>query len=416
MSYAKSLVRKHSGTQGKSRSPRLLFVAMGDSIHTARWISLIKDQGWNLGLFSPYECLPHSGFENITLYGFSRFRPKELSDTVRLRGIWPFAKGSSRITRMGSTRLPILFDRARWLARVVRWFQPDIIHSLEFQHAGYLTLAAKGFTKGTFPPWIATNWGSDIYLFGRLSEHVEKIRAVLASCDYYSCECERDVQLARDFGFRGQELPVVPNAGGLDLDAIAHLREAGVPSRRRIIVLKGYQGEIGRALVGLSALERCCDVLRDHQLAIYSATPEVKLAAESFANKAGIRVDIIPQSSHHDMLRLFGHARLYIGLSISDAISTSMLDAIAMGAFPIQSDTACADEWLVDGETGCLVPPEDPEQIADRIRRALTDDALVDHAAEVNALVTRDRLDNRMIRGKVVALYGKLVRKSREKS
>jgi len=71
------------------------------------------------------------------------------------------------------------------------------------------------------------------------------------------------------------------------------------------------------------------------------------------------------------MLHYYGRARIYIGLSISDAISTSLLEAMVMGAFPIQSCTACADEWIEDGKSGFIVPPEDPHVIAEAIRRAL---------------------------------------------
>ena len=84
-----------------------------------------------------------------------------------------------------------------------------------------------------------------------------------------------------------------------------------------------------------------------------------------------------------------------------------------MGAFPIQSCTACADEWIVQGENGFIVPPEDPHVIADAIRRAVSDDALVDHAAEVNSRVARERLDENLIRPQVIAMYEKILEKHR---
>jgi glycosyltransferase involved in cell wall biosynthesis len=108
------------------------------------------------------------------------------------------------------------------------------------------------------------------------------------------------------------------------------------------------------------------------------------------------------------MLRLYGRARVSIGLSISDAISTNLLEAMVMGAFPIQSCTACADEWIVDGERGFIVPPEDPEPIAAAIRRAVTEDVLVDRAAELNTQTAQERLDQEKIRPQVIAMYEKI--------
>ena len=57
------------------------------------------------------------------------------------------------------------------------------------------------------------------------------------------------------------------------------------------------------------------------------------------------------------MLRLHGRARVSIAISIGDGISTALLEAMAMGSFPIQTCTACADEWIIDGKSGFIVQP-----------------------------------------------------------
>lgn len=105
------------------------------------------------------------------------------------------------------------------------------------------------------------------------------------------------------------------------------------------------------------------------------------------------------------MLRFFAHARIYLGVSVSDAISTSVLEAMAMGAFPIQTNTACCDEWIVDGKSGFSVPVDDVQVIADRIRRAITDNTLVDTAAEINWSEVCKRLDQKILRVKEVKIY-----------
>jgi glycosyltransferase involved in cell wall biosynthesis len=237
---------------------------------------------------------------------------------------------------------------------------------------------------------------------------VEKIKAVLSSCDYYSCESQRDVRLAKDMGLRGEVLAVLPNTGGFDLNRVLRFRQPGPTSSRRLILIKGYQGWAGRALVALRAIELCSDDLQGYRVAIYLAGADVKIAAELVSQSSGIPIDIIPPCSHDEMLRLFGRARVYIGLSISDAISTSLLEAIIMGAFPIQSDTSSANEWIEDEKTGCIVPPEDPGVVAAAIRRAVSDDSLVDYAAERNHRLTKERLDQSIIKPQVIAMYEKI--------
>lgn len=397
---------------------RILFVAMAESVHTARWINQITDQGWDIHLFPSLDSDIHPELRNITIHdrlvrsvnvGKNMKQGKSLP--------WPFP-GSVYLANMVLNRLrrvesaPWTVVRNQRLARLIDKIKPDIIHSLEMQNAGYLTLAARTRLGGRFPTWIVTNWGSDIFLFGRLSEHVEKIKAVLSACDYYDCECHRDVELARAFGFKGEVLPVLPNTGGFDIERMHQFRQPGPTSARRLIVLKGYQGWAGRALVGLRAIELSAAVLKGYCVAVYLANEDVRIAAELISHATGIPIEIIPHSSHEDMLRLHGRARVSIGLSIGDAASTSMLEAMVMGSFPIQSCTACADEWIEDGETGLIVPPEDPEPIAAAIRRAVSDDALVDRAAELNTQTARERLDYRLIQPQVIAMYEKVAAKS----
>lgn len=388
---------------------RILFVAMPHSVHTARWISQIVDQDYEVHFFPSMETKPHLLLKNVKLHcaniGF-----RIVSRLVNIR---------KKKVMWSRTLLPKLFstllDRSFWLSLIIRIVKPDIIHSLEIQHAGYLTLAARARIRGKFPTWIVTNWGSDIFLFGRLASHVDKIKKILSFCDYYSCECQRDVKLANVMGLKGEVLSVLPNGGGFDLQRITRLRQPGATSSRRLILLKGYQGWIGRALVGLRALELCADILQGYTVAIYLARGDVAIAAELVSQSTGIPIELIPPCSHDEMLSFFGRARVYIGLSISDAISTSLLEAIIMGAFPIQSCTSCADEWIENGKTGLIVPPEDPEIIATAIRRAISDDTLVDYAAEQNSHLALERLDRSIIQPQVVAMYEKVTAQVRLK-
>lgn len=307
---------------------------------------------------------------------------------------------------------PELRERAAWLARVIKKVKPDLVHSLEFQHAGYLTLAARELLSREglkFPTWAVTNWGSDIYLFGRLPEHAPRIRSILAACDYYHCECHRDVDLARSLGLKGEALPVFPVTGGFDTERMRGLRVPGNTSSRRVIALKGYQNWAGRALVGLRAIQLCADLMDGYSVCLYMADPDVRLAAALVSHDTGIPFEVEQQNwTRDDILRMHGRSRVSIGLSISDAISTSLLEAMVLGSFPIQSNTGCGDEWIKCGDNGSLVPPESPEAVAAALRRALTDDLMVDQAAKINARVTSERIDVSVVAPQVVKMYDQI--------
>ncbi|MFH1822847.1 MAG: glycosyltransferase family 4 protein [Patescibacteria group bacterium] len=393
---------------------KILFIAFSQSIHTARWISQISDQKWDIHLFPSIDNgESHKSLKNINIYHSFYGRQDGLKTTVKLHGIPILSKKAAMAVRLF---LREVFPRYRvWqLSRLIRKVKPDIIHSMEIQAGGYLALEVKKLLDKKFPNWIVTNWGSDIYLFGRLNKHKTKIKEVLSSCNYYSCECQRDVRLAKEFGFTGTILPVFPNSGGFDIEELNRLRTNIAPSKRKLILLKGYQNWAGRSLVGLRALERCADLLCNYyEIAICSIIehpliPEsdVKIAAELFTQSTGIPVRIIPNNTpHQEILTLLGQARFSLGLSISDAISTFALEAMAMGSFPIQSCTSCASEWIKDGETGLLVPPNDPDIIEKAIRKTLTDDQLVDTAAIKNFSIICEKLDQKLIKQKIISYY-----------
>ncbi len=392
---------------------RILYVAMASSVHVARFISQVNDRELDLHLFnsSPGDGPGHPLLENITLHG-CRFWPAPINahPTVRMEGFWPFSQGGKIASALAKRFLDVEERNARRLARLIEKLRPDIIHSHEIQHSGYLVIKALKYLKSPLPPWIVTNWGSDIYFFGRLKEHQSLIRSVLSKCNYYTCETERDLGLAAPFGFTGEILlPVMPNSGGFHLEKATRLRQTGPTSRRRVILLKGYQGIFGRALTALYAIELCQDLLREYKILIYSAADEVAMAAEILAGSAKLDIELIPHTDDYDaMLRLRGQARISIGLSVSDAASISFLEALVMGSFPIQSDRGGAHEWIKDGEGGFIVHPEDPHVVATSLRRALTDDDLVDRAAEINERTARERLDFSKLRDHVIGWYDKI--------
>jgi glycosyltransferase involved in cell wall biosynthesis len=400
---------------------RILFVAFQSSIHAAKWVSLVADRGWELHIVPSvlHDIGINPLFRNVTHW--SKEKPSHLSsaDPSVLRKQFPTENEQPNRVRGGRgwrshVRTPPFAnsDRARWTAELIRHLRPDIVHSLEFQHASALALAAKQHYGPGFPKWIATNWGSDVYLFGRLAAYRRTVEDILKNCDYYSCECERDVALGRSYGLRGKVLPVVPNSGGIDLKVLPFLRRSGPTSARRVIAVKGYHWTMHRAQVALRAIEMCSDILQHYQVKVYSAVPSymIELQARLITESTGVAIELLPPIVPHDeILMLHGSARISISLSLSDGLCTSFVEAMALGSFPIQSATACADEWVTDGVSGFLVPPEEPEIIAERIRRAVLDDELVDRAAARNLRTVKERFDRDRIREIAVRDYYEFV-------
>lgn len=392
---------------GRRRRMRILVVAMAESVHTARWLSQLRDEDWDVHLFPVSENPLHVDLHDVTVHGAVRRPRPDLDPSVRRRGIpWPLPRGSVRLEwTLG--RLPRM-NRAARLARLISSLRPDVVHSLEMQHAAYLTLESRRLLgAGRFPPWIYSCWGSDLYFFGRQQEHAERIAAVLSACDYLITDCERDRHLAVDMGFSGTFLGVFPGPGGFDIERMRQLRSPGPVAERRAIALKGNHDErwVGRALVALEALERVAAELAQYEVVIYSAEPNVRHAAEYVARTRGVKLTVLPYSAPDEIVGLMGRARIAVAVNVSDGTPNSMLEAMIMGALPIQSDTISTREWISDGENGLLVAPEDADEIERALRRALADDALVEKAAQHNAELTADRVAYPIVAPRVVELY-----------
>lgn len=398
---------------------RILFTGLSSSIHLVRWIEQIQDQGWDIHVFPTPFFRIHPELRDVTVHDIDEPDLATAHRSVRICDRfhsvwgwnWPLPVGRRRASALAARLSPAFTSQAQRVARVIDRLRPAIIHSLTLHRGGLPVLDALDHCRQPRPKWVVTNWGSDLFLFGRLAEYRDRLNRILQQADYYWCECRRDVELAQRRGVQGTVLPIIPVAGGFDLDRAEALRTPGPTSTRKTIVLKGYQDWAGRALVALYALRLCADLLKGYRLVVYTGgrDPEsVQIAAELFAQDTGIEVEVVTRVEHERMLAYHGQARVSIGVNISDAIAISSLEAMMMGSFPIQSNTSAAGEWFIDGRSGLLVPPEDPHPIAAAIRRALTDDALVDQAAEINREVIRRRIERRSVAAQVVDIYRRI--------
>jgi len=389
---------------------RILFVAMPFSIHTVRWISQLSDTGWDIHLFPSMKfqslhaemrgVVYHENFYNNLYEGvpgnaYSSLHMPYLSfikNGLIKRGIRKFAD----LTGMEK-------DPASELAAVIKKIRPDIIHSLETQHAGYLVTQAKKQIAGEFPfpVWIHSNWGIDLHFFGRLQKHIPLIRETLGGVNLLLVEGKRDEVLARELGYQSK-VHVFPSVGG---GFLIPDRKPDKTSLRKKILVKGTQDIIRRGVVALRALERCIDLLSEYEIILYSSNEITRAVAELFTGRTGKQITILEGVDHAGMLRLNAEARINLCVNISDGLPNAMLEAMLMGAFPIQSDTSLADEWIRHGETGMLVPPEDPDIIETAIREALLNDELVDLAAIANRQRISEQLEYEDIKASVTDMY-----------
>jgi hypothetical protein len=355
---------------------RVLVVGMLNSVHTAKWLKQFKNRELDIYLFpSAYFRKLHPQIEELiesnSTCNFNIIGP------IQLFGYFDYLMNRI-LSRMYSG-----FSRSSRLSRTIRKTKPQIIHALEFQHSGYLCLEhiekyGKDFEL------ITTNWGSDIYHFQHFAGDREKIIQLLGFSDKYSAECNRDVLLAHNLGFAGEVLPVVPNSGGFDGPTINKKR---VPtSARKLILIKGYEGYFGRTSLILKNIPQILEEFQDLHIFLYSVTEDIEEEILGLRSRYPMRLNFstvrVPLE-YSRLQELFDLSRVYIGCSISDGISTSFLEALVSGAYPIQTSTSCANEWVKKGAMASLVPLE-ANAIYRELVRVIHDNHFLDMAQLTN--------------------------------
>ena len=362
---------------------KILVVAMADSVHTARWLEQFENTKDEFVLFP---SSPHRRIHPKIVRLLSASSPMQISIPS---GLSRSGLILAALDKFFNNRL-----RGNLLRRAINKFDPDILHAVETQGAGYISLEALDKVKNK-PFFILTLWGSDLFWFRKFNRHKTRLMSLLPLVDLLSMECERDVEIARDLGFTGSLIPPFPVTGGYEITDGINGNFGTKTSVRRVILVKGHTRFVGRGTQALSAIEELAGQLTGYQVIVYSADPKAKRLAKLIAKRKGLSIKVFGrgQIAHQDLLKMFESARIYVGVSLSDGISVSLQEAMVCGAFPIQTDTSCAAEWIVHEKSGFIVKPNDHNGLVESIRTALEDDDLVDSAAQINYEVAHKRLD-----------------------
>jgi len=376
---------------------KVLVIAMLDSVHLARWLHQFSDQPIDFVLFpsSPHRRIHTQLKILLTNQNLATFN---IISGMKLLAL-PLTLLDLLVgNRIRGQLIRILINRSK-----VKF---DVLHAHETQHAGYLTEYALRNSK-LKPQLFLSIWGSDLYWFMQFKRHRLRIADVLAITNQLIIECRRDIPFANDLGYKGQEPILSIASGGFSNDTLNQVSDALKPSERKIILIKGYMGFVGRADIALEVIYEIRAELHDYTIVIYSTDVESRskirqLRRNSSLNIIGHKKHTI---SHQGMMSLFCSARIHIGVSASDGMPGSLREAMVSGCFPIQTESSCANEWIEDGRTGFIFSLNDRDKLKKSILKSISDDILVDNAAVENQLMIKKRLNNVTSQGNLLDLY-----------
>lgn len=375
---------------------KILFISM-PSIHFFRWIENLSKTDHELYWFDVLNRGELDTFKSD--HQFTNWKKRKL----------PYLKGEYWLSK----KMPGLYNSIRpffeitenkVLEKIIQEINPDIIHSFEMQSCSYPIIK----TMKKFPniKWIYSCWGSDLFYFQNFICHKNKIKNVLKRVNYLHTDCFRDYEIAKELGFSGTHVGVIPGGTGYKIEEFEIYK---LPiEKRKVILVKGYQNLFGRAINIIKALDKLKTKLDQYEIIVFGAHNIVEkyTAENNLEYKVYGRHDL----SHQQIMELMGKSIIYIGNNTSDGMANTLLESIVMGAFPIQSNPGNVSAEIIDhGINGFLIEdPENIDSIAKLIIQSIEDKEMLIEAKNINNKIALEKLDYNTNQQKVIALYKNL--------
>jgi colanic acid/amylovoran biosynthesis glycosyltransferase len=265
---------------------------------------------------------------------------------------------------------PFLLAEAWHMRRIVRRTRPDVIHLHWIIPQGIAALLG-----GRGVPWVVTTLGGDVYaLNDAISRRVKGAVLRRASAVTSMNREMRDRLIAQG----ADPATTVVQVLGADLHAA---RAAGASEQRE----PGRILFVGRLVEkkGLTVLIDALRLLPDGLSWRLEVVGDGPLRAQLEQQAAGLPVTFSGAAGRDELSRAYARASVMAVPSVpagsgdQDGLPTVLLEGMGAGCAIVASELPGIDEAL-DPSTGRLVPPGDPDALAEQLAAVLADDELRD--------------------------------------
>jgi glycosyltransferase involved in cell wall biosynthesis len=256
------------------------------------------------------------------------------------------------------------------LAAEIRRFRPDVIHL----HSTKAGLIGRPVARVLGVPVVYTPHGTSWHYTGRLVGRVQYAleRTCRASTDLLLAVCAEEARAFVDeVGMAPDRVRVVPNGvpvpGRAELAAVRAWRRVllGIPESERWLV---FVGRLTREK-GLDVLLRALGmgVGADGLLVVGDGAERARLEAEAASAPIPVRFC----GYQEDVTPFLAAADVFVQPSRSEGLPFALLEAMAHGLPVVSSAVGGVADAVACG--GLLVPPEQPEELARRLRELMAD-------------------------------------------
>ena len=255
-------------------------------------------------------------------------------------------------------------------------------------------------------PWKREQLGAGY----ELSSWMEK--EGLESCDAVvavSQEMKRDI--LKFYDIPPDAVHVIHN--GVDPEKY-HPRD-GTPSLAKFRIRKPFVffcGRLSRQKGIFDLVEAFDDLPKGTQLVLATGKPDTPELVGELRDGIGGRKDIVwihEMLEDPDLVNLYNEASVFACPSIYEPFGIINLEAMACETPVVACAVGGIKEVVVDGETGFLVPPEDPDKLAAAISKVLDDPQLAARMGKAGRSRVLEQFTWDRIAEKTISMYETLV-------
>jgi glycosyltransferase involved in cell wall biosynthesis len=341
--------RVAAASSGEEPALRIAYLSIGRHIHTERWLRYFVERGHDVHLLTVQPGpMPGVTVHDIT----SHAGPKPLRYAASL------------------LRVKSLLGR----------LDPDVLHTHFLTGYGYW-----GWLSG-FRPFLLTVWGDDVYQTPFESRaKLWLARHALAAADWISGDSVDMLEKAIELGARRERCE------HLQLGVDFRQFRPDIPAGTIAAVRAGFDTPEDAPVVlstrSFSQPYYNIPLFVDAIPALLARRPDAVFWIAGYegadsgvraqAERLGVAhaVRFLGRVPHERLQDVVAAADVYITIPSLDATAVSLLEAMAAGKAIVASALPSAMEWIVEGETGRIVPPGERAALETAIGDLLDDPA-----------------------------------------
>lgn len=331
------------------KNMRILFLGDASSVHIQKWAAYFSSNGYEIGIISLHNAV----VPNVTVYSIDNSNSYNINDVSKLKYIFKISR----------------------IREIINKFKPDILHAHYASSYGLLGALSE------FHPYIISVWGSDIFEFPRKSYlHKKLIEFNLKAADYI-CSTS-DIMAKETQKYYNKEVLVTPF--GVECDMFKPMPE--YRSNDKIIV--GTVKSLEK-IYGVEYLIKAFSILTEK----YPKAPiELHIAGKgseenhlkelSHSLNMAHRIKFLGFVPHEEVFKVLNSFSVAVFASNFESFGVATIESSACGIPVVVSKVGGLLEIAVNGVTGFVVPPRDPEAIAEAIEKIIFNKQLMEKMSE----------------------------------